>query len=357
MARTMALAPPDAINAVRAVLSRAKTATSGPIRGTIHHTVGDIGTASPNHHTGLPTRRLADATATKARPTPIQPVASTLCHGARNVDSGAGSRGNTVPRTLPSGPMSGRVPFRKLSIFFPMWNEEEYIQRAIDAGREVCAALMDSNEILDFELIIVNDASTDATGALADALAASDHRVVVVHHPVNRKLGGSMKSGFEAATGDLILYTDADLPFDMNDVRKAVRLMRVYEADIVSAYRFDRTGEGYVRSVYSTLYNLLVRAMFGVRVRDVNFAFKLCRASIFEHVTLKSEGSFIDAELVIRAQRAGLRIVQFGVDYFARTRGVSTLSSPAVIVKILSELRELRTELQAIEPVASHGTP
>jgi glycosyltransferase involved in cell wall biosynthesis len=252
--------------------------------------------------------------------------------------------------------MSGRFPFQKLSIFFPMWNEEEYIQRAIDAGREVCAALMEAHEILDYELIIIDDASTDATGALADALAAVDDHVHVVHHPVNRKLGGSMKSGFAAATGDLILYTDADLPFDMDEVRKAVRLMRVYEADIVSAYRFDRTGEGYVRSVYSTFYNLLVRVMFGVRVRDVNFAFKLCRASIFDHVELKSEGSFIDAELVIRAQRAGYRIVQFGVDYFARTRGVSTLSSPAVIVKILRELRELRTELDAIEPVASHGT-
>jgi glycosyltransferase involved in cell wall biosynthesis len=252
--------------------------------------------------------------------------------------------------------MSGRFPFQKLSIFFPMWNEEEYIHRAIDAAREVCAALVQGEEILDYELIIVNDASTDATGRLADELATADPHVVVVHHPVNRKLGGSMKSGFAAATGDLILYTDADLPFDMDEVRKAVRLMRVYEADIVSAYRFDRTGEGYVRSVYSSIYNLLVRVLFGVRMRDVNFAFKLCRARIFAQVELKSEGSFIDAELVIRAQRAGYRIVQFGVDYFARTRGVSTLSSPAVIVKILRELRELRHELNALVPVAAEAT-
>lgn len=252
--------------------------------------------------------------------------------------------------------MSGRVPFQKLTIFFPMWNEEEYIHRAIDAAREVCGLLVQEGEVLDYELIVVDDASTDATPRLADELAAGDPRVRVVHHPVNRKLGGSMKSGFAAATGDLILYTDADLPFDMDEVRKAVRLMRVYEADIVSAYRFDRTGEGSVRSVYSTFYNLLVRVLFGVRMRDVNFAFKLCRARIFDHVTLKSEGSFIDAELVIRAQRAGYRIVQFGVDYFARTRGVSTLSSPAVIVKILRELWQLRAELKALQPVAHRGS-
>ncbi len=86
-------------------------------------------------------------------------------------------------------------------------------------------------------------------------------------------------------------------------------------------------------------------------MRDVNFAFKLCRRRIFEHITLESEGSFIDAELVIRANKLGYHIVQFGVDYFPRTRGVSTLSSPSVIVKILREMRHLRRDLRAIKPV------
>jgi hypothetical protein len=79
----------------------------------------------------------------------------------------------------------------------------------------------------------------------------------------------------------------------------------------------------------------------------------MCRGRIFEHISLKSEGSFIDAELVIRANKLGYHIVQFGVDYFPRTRGVSTLSSPGVIVKILKEMRELRQELRAIEPLVN----
>ena len=174
---------------------------------------------------------------------------------------------------------------------------------------------------------------------------------MAVHHPRNRKLGGSIKTGFATTTGDLILYTDADLPFDMDELIKACRVMRHYEADIVSAYRLDRTGEGYVRSVYSTIYNLLVRILFGVRMRDINFAFKLCRREVLDHMTLVSEGSFIDAELVVRAHKLGFHIVQFGVDYFPRTRGVSTLSSPAVIVKILREMWALRVDLRAIEPV------
>lgn len=158
-----------------------------------------------------------------------------------------------------------------------------------------------------------------------------------------------MKSGFEAATGDLVLYTDADLPFDMHDVHKAIRLLRYYDADVVSAYRFDRTGEGWVRTVYSSLYNGLVRVLFGVRFRDINFAFKLCRTSIFDKVTLRSEGSFIDAELIVKAKRHGFEVIQFGVDYFPRTRGVSTLSSPAVIAKILREAFSLRREIRRIK--------
>lgn len=232
-----------------------------------------------------------------------------------------------------------------------MWNEEEYISRTLRAAREAGESLISAGEIADYEVIIIDDASTDATGRLADEAAAADSRIRVVHHAVNRKLGGSIKTGFAHASGDLILYTDADLPFDMKELEKACRLLRQYEADIVSAYRFDRTGEGYTRTVYSFFYNALVRVFFGVRVRDVNFAFKLVRARIFEHIRLDSEGSFIDAELIIRAQKLGYHVIQFGVDYFPRTRGVSTLSSPAVIAKILGEMRGLRRELRAIRPI------
>ena len=239
--------------------------------------------------------------------------------------------------------------FRKLSVFFPMWNEQDYIVRAVDAAREECDDLMASGDIADYEVIVVDDASTDRTGEIAADLAARDPRVKVVTHPENRKLGGSMKSGFGAATGDLVLYTDADLPFDMHDVHKAIRLLRYYDADIVSAYRFDRTGEGWVRTVYSSLYNAMVRVLFGVRFRDINFAFKLCRTRIFDKVTLRSEGSFIDAELIVKAKRHGFEVIQFGVDYFPRTRGVSTLSSPAVIVKILREAFSLRREIRRIK--------
>lgn len=236
---------------------------------------------------------------------------------------------------------------QKLSIFFPMWNEEAYVERAVDAARSACVELAEEKLIGDFELVVVDDASTDATPQIADALAATDPHVRVVHHPHNRRLGGSIKTGLATCTGDVVLYTDADLPWEMTELRHALRVMRTYQVDMISAYRFDRTGEGAVRTVYSFCYNGLVQALFGTRIRDINFSFKLMSRAVLDVVKPKSESSFIDAEIVIRTKNAGFEILQIGVDYFPRTRGISTLSSPSVIRAMVVELFTLRRELKA----------
>jgi len=231
--------------------------------------------------------------------------------------------------------------FDSLTFVFPMWNEEEMILRTVDAAKETGDEFVRSDVLSDYDVLIVDDASTDATSKIADSLATSDPRIRVVHHAENRGLGCSVRTGLTEATADLVLYTDADMPFDLADLGKAIRLMRVYDADIVSAYRFDRTGEGAKRSVYSHVYNLLVKSLFRLRMRDVNFAFKLIRRDILQHIDLTSEGSFIDVELLAKARRRGFYIIQFGVDYFPRDRGTSTLSSPTVIAGILRELVQL----------------
>jgi glycosyltransferase involved in cell wall biosynthesis len=241
--------------------------------------------------------------------------------------------------------------FSGISVLFPMWNEEGGMRHAIAAAREACEALRADGEVADWEIVIVNDASTDATGAIADRLALRDSRIRVAHHAENRRLGGAIRTGLEFARHELILYSDADLPFDLREASKACRLLRSYRADIIAAYRHDRTGEGLVRAAYSYAYNWLVRAAFGLRIRDVNFAFKLCRRRIFEHVRLESEGSFIDAEILTRASRLGYRVIQFGVDYFPRTRGLSTLSSFSVIRTLLGEMIRQAPAIHRIRPL------
>lgn len=228
-----------------------------------------------------------------------------------------------------------------ISVVFPMYNEEDYIRRAVRAATDVLASITP-----DHEIVIVDDASTDATGTIADELARADPRIRVVHNPRNLRLGGTLRAGYAVASKELVLYTDADLPFDLHEAVRAVRLLEYQEADVLAAYRFDRTGEGSLRAFYAWAWNATVRWAFGLHVKDVNFAFKLFRRELLDRFPLKSEGSFIDAEFLVRCRNAGAVIVQIGVDYFPRTRGVSRLSSPAVILKILAEMLRLAPELR-----------
>jgi glycosyltransferase involved in cell wall biosynthesis len=227
-----------------------------------------------------------------------------------------------------------------LSVVLPMRNEEPYVQRVISAARAGASAVSD-----DYEILVVDDASTDRTRELAEALAGEDPRVRVLHEPQGGGLGASLRAGYRAATKELVLYSDADLPFDFDEVPRAVRLLEYQEADVMSAYRFDRTSEGILRTLYTLAYSALVRTLFGLRLRDINFSFKLFRRALLEEIELRSQGSFIDAEFLIRARNAGARIIQMGVDYFPRTCGQSSLASPAVILGILVEMARLAPEL------------
>jgi glycosyltransferase involved in cell wall biosynthesis len=228
-----------------------------------------------------------------------------------------------------------------ISVVFPMWNEEAYIHRAVAAAKAVL-----EETTSDHEIIIVDDGSTDRTGTLADELARGDPRIRVVHHPTNRSLGATLRSGYAVATKELVLYSDADLPFDFQEVPRAVRLLEYQQADVLAAYRFDRTAEGPLRTLYTLAYSALIRTLFRLRFRDINFSFKLFRRALLDRIVLKSEGSFIDAEFLVRAKRADAHVIQVGVDYFPRTRGVSSLASPAVIAKILWEMARLWRDLR-----------
>jgi glycosyltransferase involved in cell wall biosynthesis len=233
------------------------------------------------------------------------------------------------------------VPPLSITVVFPMFNEEAYVERAVNAARDVLGRTAH-----DFEIVVVDDASTDATGPIADTLARADPRVRVVHNSLNLKLGGALRAGYAAASKDLVFYTDADLPIDLEELPRAVRLLEYQQADIVAAYRHDRTSEGWLRTVYTFAYNHLIRILFGLRVRDVNFAFKLFRRSVLAKFPLKSTGSFIDAEFLLRARKHGCPIIQIGLDYFPRTRGMSTLASFGVIAGMLREMAENWKELR-----------
>lgn len=236
-----------------------------------------------------------------------------------------------------------------VSLVIPMYNEELNIEHAVAAARASLERFASG-----WEIIIVDDASTDASPRIVDRLSGEDARVRVLRHARNRKLGATLRSGFAAATKDLVFYMDADIPFDPDVLGSAMRAMELTGADLIAAYRHDRTMEGLKRGLYTLAYNALVGLLFGWPHRDINFSFKLMKRHVLEAVELKSEGSLIDAELVVKAKNRGFIIQQIGIDYFPRTRGTSHLASFGVVLKILRELITLFPEMRR-RPVKRDG--
>ena len=132
---------------------------------------------------------------------------------------------------------------RSVSLVVPMRNEERSLPHLLDVALEALA-----RHAADWEVVLVDDASVDATFAVAEARAAAEPRVRVVRHAVNRGLGGALRTGFAAATKEWVLYSDCDLPWDLEEAGRVFRAAELTGADVVSGYRHDRTGEGTLRT-------------------------------------------------------------------------------------------------------------
>ena len=159
-----------------------------------------------------------------------------------------------------------------ISVFFPCYNEQDNVARVVDNARKVLESLR-----ADYEIIIVNDGSADATGRIADELAAQHERVRVVHHPQNRGYGAALQSGFRAATKELVFYTDGDGQFDLAELPPLLELIPPH--DIVSCYRLNRQ-DPLLRKINGWCWTQLVCLVFGLRLRDIDCAFKLYRRAI-----------------------------------------------------------------------------
>lgn len=237
-------------------------------------------------------------------------------------------------------PFKGTQPasqFASLSVFFPCWNEQGALEPLTQKALHVLDALG-----IDYEIIIINDGSTDQTGMIADRLAAEHSRIRVVHHPVNRGYGAALTSGFRAAIKDLVFYTDGDGQFDLNELPPLLGFMDRF--DIVSCYRINRQ-EGLLRKFNAFCWCRLVGFLFDLPLRDIDCAFKLYRRSLFDGMEILSTGALIDTEILARAKRKGCAITQVGVHHYPRIAGKATGANPKVIVRAFKELFKLRRHI------------
>ncbi len=217
-----------------------------------------------------------------------------------------------------------------LSIIIPVFNEEESLPLTVAAIFNELGADADF-----LELVLVNDGSRDKTVEIAQQLMATEPRIRLLNHDQNRGLGAAIRTGLAGAAGELLLYTDADLPFDFRLIPDLLDLAKPNH--IVIGCRNNR-GEGGRRWLLSKGYNLLCRLALGVWVKDINFACKLLPRTAVRRMNLHAEGSFIDAEMLLECRRLGYDIAQLPMTYYPRTVGESTLSRPHVVWVILDEM-------------------
>jgi glycosyltransferase involved in cell wall biosynthesis len=225
-----------------------------------------------------------------------------------------------------------------LSIVLPCYDEDRNIAAAV-ADADVAG----SRFATEHEIVVVDDGSRDRTRAIAGWIARANPRVRVVVHERNRGYGAAVRSGITASRSEWVLLTDADLQFDLSELRFLVPLAA--DHDLVAGYRIDRA-DPVGRRLAAHAWNRLMRWTFRVGVRDVDCAFKLVRGSALRALDLESDGAMISTELVVRAQVAGWRIAEAGVHHLPRRAGEPTGGDVRVVLRAFRERRALIRRLR-----------
>jgi glycosyltransferase involved in cell wall biosynthesis len=236
-------------------------------------------------------------------------------------------------------PSSTSLPTdHSLSLVLPAHNEEGNLEWVV---REALAAL--PHAFRTSEIIIVDDGSTDETPTIAARLSAEHLRVRAIRHPQNRGYGAALRTGFAAARGDRIMFMDADRQFNIREVTRLAPLCNRY--DIVAGYRLKRR-DPLRRVALGAAFNLLVRLLFGVHVRDIDCGFKIFRADLLRALDLQAPGALINTEILALAQRQHATLIEVGVNHYPRPVGEQSGGSPRVVLRALGETLRLWQRLR-----------
>ena len=223
------------------------------------------------------------------------------------------------------------------SVVVLAYNEEETIEQCVEQILAVCEELDKS-----YEVLVVEDGSTDRTLEITNKLCRADPHVRCVHHPVNCGSGMAIRSGVTAARGERIIYVPADGQFDFREIGRFLHAAEL--ADIVIGARLSRHDYTKFRLLSSQVFVLMVRALFGTTFRDVNWV-HLWHRRVFDDIDVRSEGVFLLEEIIVRAARKRCSFVEIESEYRPRAGGEATGGNIRTILKTVKEMMAVRVEL------------
>jgi len=212
---------------------------------------------------------------------------------------------------------------KDISVVLPAYNEEESVAACVSAAHSLLKELVRGGEI-----IIVNDGSTDRTGEISLGLAKRFDTVKVITKEKNEGYGAALRAGFKAAKFDLVFFSDADGQFDMAEITKLLKFIDDY--DMVIGFR-ERRRDPLSRKFISFIYNLMIRSLFGLKVKDINCAFKLFKRRVVDDIVIRSDRCFVNAELLLKAGAKGISIREVSVRHFPRHCGRSKVGHREIL--------------------------
>lgn len=226
-------------------------------------------------------------------------------------------------------------PIKNLSVFFPAYNEEDNIANTVSQTIDVLKSL----KLADYEVIVVDDGSTDRTAAVVQKLTAKDSKIRLIRHSYNRGYGAALKTGFSSAKFDWVAFTDSDGQFDFREINKF--LAHVPDYQVVAGYRKKRSDSKFRRTM-AFLLRIWDTILFGLNLKDVDCGFKLIKKSVIDKVfPLITESAITETEMMVKIYRSGFPIKQIGVNHHSRTGGIQTGGNFKVIFKAVIESLKL----------------
>ena len=220
---------------------------------------------------------------------------------------------------------------RGLTILFPCYNEEATVEYVITQALSIIPEYCN-----DYEIIVVNDGSTDRTGEILNSLVLKHNEIRIVNHKKNKGYGAALASGFENSTKEFIFYTDAD---GQQNLREIGKFLPWAENDrIIIGYRQGRK-DSMMRIFASRFYHFLIRFVFNLRVKDINCPFKLFPNKLFERIKVDSKFFFVDTEILLKAKKEGYRIKEIGVTHLPRRAGKSKVGWKDIFITLNELIR------------------
>ena len=226
---------------------------------------------------------------------------------------------------------------KEVSVFFPAYNEEDNIEKTVINANDVLKKIAG-----EYEILVINDGSNDKTAEVVEKMILSNNKIRLISHDVNKGYGSAVRSGFKYSKYEWVVLMDSDGQFDFSEFPNFIKTQKETNADLVIGY-YKKRKVSFMRKLNSWIWQLIIRILFGLKVKDIDCGFKLIRKNVIDTMNLESNrGAFISTEFLVKAKEKEKKIVEIPITHYPREAGEATGSDIKVILNSFKDLYRIK---------------